>query len=343
MPYLSLRPVSRFVLTHLLYLIVPPLLLTACSAGTAGPVISNLTVEAIPSLTATLVPTITPAPTAMVNTGMVNATNTPQPTGIPKSGLDGADRTNGLAQGSTLSSTWALVWNDEFDGLANASLNSANWLYDIGTSGCQECPANWGTGEVESMTNSTANVYLDGAGHLVIKPIRDSKGAWTSGRIETQRLDFHSPTSGTLAVEASIQQPNISGTLAAGYWPAFWMLGAPVRGNPLNWPSAGEIDIMENVNGLSSIIGTLHCGTYPGRQCNEPTGISSGQRPCPGCQTGFHIYRVELDTSVTPQQIRWYLDNVIFFTVNSNQVGEGIDSDNQMKDYDALLQTECTK
>ncbi|WP_239123280.1 hypothetical protein [Rhizocola hellebori] len=40
------------------------------------------------------------------------------------------------------------------------------------------------------MTSSTSNVYRDGAGHLVIKPLRDGGGNWTSGRIETQRTDF---------------------------------------------------------------------------------------------------------------------------------------------------------
>jgi hypothetical protein len=169
------------------------------------------------------------------------------------------------------------------------------------------------------MTSSTSNVYLDGNGHLVIKAI-NSGGNWTSGRIETQRTDFAAPIGGELAVEASIQQPNVTTTNGLGYWPAFWMLGAAFRGNYLNWPGIGEIDIMEDVNGLSSEFGTLHCGTSPGGPCNETTGIGSGQHACPGCQTAFHTYRMELDRSVSPEQIRWYLDGVNFFTVNASQV-----------------------
>ncbi|MBV9711208.1 MAG: family 16 glycosylhydrolase, partial [Ktedonobacteraceae bacterium] len=142
---------------------------------------------------------------------------------------------------------------------------------------------------------------------------------WTSGRIESQRSDFAAPVGGELAVQASIQQPNVSGAAAAGYWPAFWMLGAPFRVDH-NWPQDGEIDIMEDINGLSSVFGTLHCGVDPGGPCNEPTGIGSGQRACPGCQTGFHTYRVEVDRSASPEQVRWYLDGVNYFTVNANQV-----------------------
>ena len=216
---------------------------------------------------------------------------------------------------------WRLIWSDEFNGAAGTGVKTANWIYDTGTGyGCSGCPSNWGTGEVESMSASTANVHLDGNGHLVITPIRDASGNWTSGRIETQRTDFAAPVHGELAVEASTQQPNVTGSAALGYWPAFWMLGAPFRGNYLNWPGVGEIDIMEDINGLNSEFATLHCGTAPGGPCNEFSGIGSGQRPCPGCQTGFHTYRMEYDRGASPEQIRWYLDGVNFFTVNANQV-----------------------
>jgi hypothetical protein len=216
--------------------------------------------------------------------------------------------------------TWTQIWNDEFNGSSGTGVNTSNWLYDTGTS-YPGGAANWGTGEVETMTNSTSNVYQDGSGHLAIKPIRDGNGNWTSGRIETQSTSFAAPAGGELAVEASIQQPNVSGAAAAGYWPAFWMLGAAARPvGATNWPSIGEVDIMEDINGLSSEFGTLHCGTNPGGPCNETTGIGSGQRACSGCQTAFHTYRVEIDRSVSPEQIRWYLDGNNFFTVNANQV-----------------------
>ncbi len=216
--------------------------------------------------------------------------------------------------------TWTQIWGDEFNGAANTGVNTSNWLYDTGTGyGCSGCPSNWGTGEVETMTNSTANVFQDGSGHLVIKAIKNGS-SWTSGRIETQRTDFAAPVGGELAVEASIQQPNVTNANGLGYWPAFWMLGAAFRGNYLNWPGIGEVDIMEDINGLSSEFGTLHCGTSPGGPCNETTGIGSGQHACSGCQTAFHTYRVEIDRSVSPEQIRWYLDGVNFFTIHANQV-----------------------
>jgi beta-glucanase (GH16 family) len=215
---------------------------------------------------------------------------------------------------------YTLVFSDDFNGAANTGVNTANWLYDLGH-GYPGGAGNWGTGEIENMTNSTANVYQDGASHLVIKPIRDGAGNWTSGRIETQRTDFAAPAGGKLRVQASIQQPNVSGAAAAGYWPAFWMLGAAARPvGATNWPSIGEIDILEDINGRSSEFATLHCGVGSGGPCNETTGLGSGERACSGCQTGFHTYTMEYDRSVSPEQIRWYLDGNNFFTLNSNVV-----------------------
>jgi hypothetical protein len=212
------------------------------------------------------------------------------------------------------------VFSDDFTGAAGSGLNTANWLYDIGTS-YPGGAGNWGTGEVETMTNSTANVYQDGAGNLVIKPIRDAAGNWTSGRVETQRTDFAAPAGGKVRLEARLQQPNVSGAAAAGYWPAFWALGAAARPvGATNWPSIGEWDVMEDINGRSSVFGTLHCGTGSGGPCNETTGLGSGEHACPGCQTAFHTYAVEYDRSVSPEQMRFYLDGNNYFTVNSSQI-----------------------
>ncbi|MFC7260453.1 glycoside hydrolase family 16 protein [Streptomyces lutosisoli] len=215
---------------------------------------------------------------------------------------------------------WSQVFLDDFNGAAGTGVSTTNWQYDTGTS-YPGGAANWGTGEVETMTSSTNNVALDGSGNLLITPRRDSAGNWTSGRIETNRTDFQPPAGGKLRVESRIQMPNVTGAAAKGYWPAFWMLGAPYRGNYQNWPSVGELDIMENVQGLNTEWATMHCGTNPGGPCNETSGIG-GNTPCTGttCQAGFHTYAMEWDKSTSPEEIRFYLDGVNFHTVKANQV-----------------------
>src|SRR2546430_3269434 len=214
---------------------------------------------------------------------------------------------------------WTLTFSDDFNGASGSLPSGANWIFDLGHS-YPGGPGNWGTGEIESFTNSNQNVALDGAGNLRITPRRDDAGNWTSGRIETQRANFKPPAGGVLRIEGRIQMPNVTGQAALGYWPAFWALGSPYRGNLFNWPSIGEFDIMENVNGINSVWGVLHCGVNPGGPCNETTGIAAN-RPCPGssCQSAFHTYRFEWDASVSPQQFRWFVDGTQWHSVSQSQ------------------------
>src|SRR5690606_37442915 len=156
---------------------------------------------------------------------------------------------------------------------------------------------NWGTGEIQEYTANPDNLQLDGSGNLTITPRRDGSGNWTSARIETQRKDFKPPSGGVLAIEARISLPNVSGRQALGYWPAFWALGGPYRGNYWNWPAIGEFDILENVNGINQAWGGLHGGVQQGGPCNETEGIGdSTEGPGSPWQGNFHTYRFEWDS-----------------------------------------------
>jgi hypothetical protein len=201
-------------------------------------------------------------------------------------------------------SGWTTVFSDDFNG-GSGSGPSGSWIYDTGPG------SSFGTGEIETMTDSRSNVHLDGSGNLDITALNNG-GNWTSGRIQTSTPNVGAPAGGKLEVTASIRQP----TGGLGYWPAFWMLG------PGQWPENGEIDIMEDVNALSNVAGTIHCGTYPGGPCNEGNGIGSGLRACSGCQSGFHTYTMILDrTNTSAESITFYLDGSQYFTVTEGQVG----------------------
>ena len=201
-------------------------------------------------------------------------------------------------------SGWSTVFSDDFNGASGSGIDS-QWMYDTGPG------SSFGTGEIETMTNSTSNVHLDGNGNLDVTAL-GSGSSWTSGRVQTTSANVGAPAGGQLEVTASIQQP--SGGL--GYWPAFWMLG------PGQWPENGEIDIMEDVNSLSELSGTVHCGVDPGGPCNEPNGIGSGLRGCSGCQSGYHTYTMILNrTNTSAESITFYLDGSSYFTVTEAQVG----------------------
>jgi len=201
-------------------------------------------------------------------------------------------------------SGWSTVFSDDFNGSSGSGIDS-QWMYDTGAG------SSFGTGEIETMTNSTSNVHLDGNGNLDVTAL-GSGSSWTSGRVQTTSANVGAPAGGQLEVTASIEQP--SGGL--GYWPAFWMLG------PRQWPENGEIDIMEDVNSLSELSGTVHCGVDPGGPCNEPNGIGSGLRGCSGCQSGYHTYTMILNrTNTSAESITFYLDGSAYFTATEAQVG----------------------
>jgi Ricin-type beta-trefoil lectin domain/Glycosyl hydrolases family 16 len=201
-------------------------------------------------------------------------------------------------------SGWSTVFSDDFSGASGSGIDS-QWMYDTGAG------STFGTGEIETMTNSTSNVHQDGNGNLDITAL-GSGSSWTSGRVQTTSANVGAPAGGELEVTASIQQP----TGGLGYWPAFWMLG------PGQWPENGEIDIMEDVNSLSELSGTVHCGTDPGGPCNEPDGIGSGLVGCSGCQSGYHTYTMILNrTNTAAESITFYRDGTSYFTVTEAQVG----------------------
>ena len=188
---------------------------------------------------------------------------------------------------------------------AGSRVAAKRWIYDVGPG------ANFGTGEIETATDSTANVFQDGRGTLTSgrsAPTRHGRPA------DPHEALFGAPAGGVMRVSASIRQPDP----ASG-------LGYPGRRSGcLNGrlPGTGEIDILEDVNAGSEVASTFHCGVYPERPVQRADRvISSGLLSCAGCQTRFHTYSVIVDRrNATREQIRWYLDGRQIFAVDQNQV-----------------------
>jgi hypothetical protein len=224
-----------------------------------------------------------------------------------------------MASGSVSAAapTWETTFRDDFNG--SGLPNSTDWRLTLGTA-YPGGPAAFGTGEIQTMTDDSDNVDVRN-GSLYITPQRDNSGAWTSARVETNRANFKPAPGDVMRVESRVQMPNVTGPEAFGYWPAFWMLGSPYRSDTWSWPGIGEIDIMENVQGLNWSYGVLHCGTWGG-PCNEPEGLNNGGKPCQvtTCQGGFHTYRMEWDRSGSSDQMRWYIDGTLTHKVDEDQV-----------------------
>ena len=223
---------------------------------------------------------------------------------------------------------WQQVWAADFNGPADGGVDTGAWRFETGR-------GIFGTGEIETMTSSRYNAHLDGHGDLDLIVLghgaaASPDAAWTSARLRTRRV-FAPPAGGELMITASIKQPSPANPM--GYWPGFWMLA------PTGWPATGEIDIMENVNGLAKTSGTLHCGNLTQDNpdgtfgpCHEKSGLGSGLRTCAGCGQTFHAYSVIIDRrEAGHEQLRWYLDGQEFYHLDEAQVGAaawtaGVDS-----------------
>ncbi|WP_051640873.1 family 16 glycosylhydrolase [Thiomicrorhabdus sp. Milos-T2] len=132
------------------------------------------------------------------------------------------------------SSTYQLVWSNEFD-----TDSLANWNIETGYGPNSD---GWGNDESQLYTNDAANVSVAN-GDLVITAKCDlnvdgtcgiRNDAITSARLNTKdKVEFRYGK-----IEARIKVPAGMST-----WPAFWMLGAAFPDT--QWPDVGEMDIME--------------------------------------------------------------------------------------------------
>ncbi len=200
---------------------------------------------------------------------------------------------------------WATVFADNFAGPAGAAPALSNWFYDLGRG------SQYGTGEVDQTTRSTANVFLDGAGHLVLKATR-SGGGWTSGRIESTREDFAAPVGGELEMTASIELPVAANAL--GYWPAFWAVGSPKRAGG-GWPASGELDMMEDVNGWNAASQTMH---YAGGSTGHELVACTASR----CGAGYHAYSVIVNRgNPKAEYVQFLMDGKVRETITAAKVG----------------------
>jgi beta-glucanase (GH16 family) len=158
---------------------------------------------------------------------------------------------------------------DDFKGPAGSPPDPKLWDYDVGSG--------WGGGNntLETETNSTDNVYLDGQGHLVIAALK-SGNSYTSGRLVTR---------GKLAMTYGTTSASIKIPAGQGIWPAFWMLGTNI--DAIGWPQCGELDIMESFGNP-----THYQLTAIGPSTQGPKGQIQFGGAIADLSQGFHTYWV---------------------------------------------------
>ncbi len=192
-----------------------------------------------------------------------------------------------------------LVWSDECNG---PSLDAAVWTPESGDGCPQLC--GWGNNELEYYTNNTNNLFFQD-GKMIIEAKAESFGGknYTSARIKTQgKKTFKF---GRIDIRAILPK-------GKGIWPAFWLL--PQDNVYGNWPKSGEIDMMENMGSdPSRVLGTLHFGPGPNSTYISKNYILPGAT----FNEQFHVFSLEWKQD----QIKWYVDNTLYGTINKADLG----------------------
>jgi len=202
-----------------------------------------------------------------------------------------------LAQSNSAkpSSSWTLVWSDEFNGPNGSPVDSSKWVFETGGNG-------WGNDELEYYTARPENIYQQD-GNLVIKILKEN---YTSGGVTRDYTSARLKTQGKFSQAYGRFEARIKIPRGQGMWPAFWMLGDDV--DKVQWPACGEIDIMENIGKEpGTVYGSIHGPGYVGGTgLGAPFRLPAGQ----AFADDFHIYAVEWE----PEAIRLYVDDNLYET-----------------------------
>lgn len=190
---------------------------------------------------------------------------------------------------------WTKVWSDEFDG---STLDLTKWTPE----------------STNNPQNNERQAYLPqqitvSGGNMVItsENIPVGNKQYRSGRVHSKYTQQH----GRWEIRA-----DLPGT--KGMWPAIWLLPDTTK---YNWPSQGEVDIMENRGNQPTLTSSAyHFGTNPpffhDYRTSEQTTSVMGDAV--NYHTGFHTYAVEWDAS----KVRFFVDDVNHWTVyNSDTNG----------------------
>lgn len=213
-----------------------------------------------------------------------------------------------LSLTATSEKPYKLVWSDEFNG--NGPVDAANWNFENGFSRNEE--VQWY--QSDNTSQQGGNLVIEGRKENPINtrgnPKYDPNSTdwrksrqfinYTSSSITTARKQ--SWLYGRFEIRAKIT--NLTGT-----WPAIWTLG-----NSCDWPSSGEVDIMENYGGdiLANFAWGTNTKSKPKWDTVKQNVISTFVSNDPKWLDQFHIWTLDWDEN----KMSIYLDDVLLNEVD---------------------------
>ncbi len=213
-------------------------------------------------------------------------------------------------------SEWELVWSDEFN--QEGLLDTTVWSYENGF--CRNREDQWY--QPQNATCSGGYLIIEARKEEDARPnplYEEGSNDWrrmrehivyTSSCVRTAgKMEF---LYGRLEVRARIP-------VASGAWPAIWTLGS--RGE---WPSNGEIDVMEyyQIGGVPHILANAAWGTdrrYVAKWDSHAVPYSYFTDKDPQWAEKFHVWRMDWDE----EAIRIFLDDELLNEVILSETVNG--------------------
>lgn len=215
---------------------------------------------------------------------------------------------------------WKLIWSEEFN--TDGPLDSCIWNYEEGYARNEE--AQW---------YQPDNAVCEG-GYLVIEARKEQNRRnplYVAGsndwRKKRKFVEYSSASVNTAGKKEFLYgrfEIRARIPVAKGAWPAIWTLGSGME-----WPSCGEIDIMEyyQVKGVPHILANAAWGTdnqWHAKWNSRSIPYSHFTDKDPDWASKFHIWRMDWNE----EAVRLYLDDellneILLSTTTNGSIGNG--------------------
>ena len=195
---------------------------------------------------------------------------------------------------------WKLVWSDEFN--KPGKPDPANWKFEHGFARNEEFQ--WY--QEDNAFCENGSLIIEGRKEEIKNPNfkADSKD-WRTNREYAHYSAASMNSEGLREFQYGRFEIRARIDTSMGLWPAIWTLG--IKGE---WPSNGEIDMMESypIQGEHCILANVASGTtrrYNARWDSQKTLLSHFLAKDPQWPAKFHVWRMDWDEN----SIKLYLDD----------------------------------
>jgi len=192
---------------------------------------------------------------------------------------------------------YTLAWHDEFD--KDGAPEPKNWKFEHGFVRNEE--DQWYQDDNASVAGGF--LVIEGRKERVENPNYTGSGDWKTTRQYAEYTSSSLNTSGLQSFQYGRFEMRARIPTSGGMWPAWWTLG--VSGE---WPSNGEVDIMEYYSG--KVLANVACGTSTQWQAKWDSQTKSLTSLGSGWSNEFHVWRMDWDD----QTIDLYLDDQVMNT-----------------------------